>query len=53
MVRLSTPPPTTLQPPRPQPTAPQTPDTLRSLQITINRFTALLLSSLIGREILY
>ena len=37
VVRPSTPPPTTLQPPRPQPTAPRTPDTPRSLQIMINQ----------------
>ena len=37
VVRPSTPPPTTLQPPRPRPTVPRTPDTPRSLQITINR----------------
>ena len=37
MVCPSTPPPIILQPPRPRPTVPRTPDIPRSLQITINR----------------
>ena len=46
MVRPSTPPPTTLQPPQPQPIVPRTPDTPRSLQITINQVRSFIIEQL-------